>query len=318
MGYKIINGLPSPRANSVELADFVEVECLKKQHLRMSFLDVVKSLDTNDDYQENDVDEDGGMRDSREERRVEEAFNEIEQRIKYCNNQYPFYFQNNLLHFDQDYSDNKLVYIYLLLATRLKMGGEFSEKIFNEIDGALLFEDVCQKILQSFWGNRSKTYLFGTAAQGGFGVKVEELIQNLHEGSAYKNRNEAVPDENDGGLDIVVWKGFSDERGSQLIGFAQCKTGTSWKEELGKTQPGNFIDKWFSDSAAHTPANIFMISDILRHNFFSTALGYVFFDRCRIMDFLPVKIEENQIIKIKSWILGASEKYRFQIRTLLQ
>ena len=75
----------------------------------------------------------------------------------------------------------------------------------------------------------------------GFENKVEQLLRELKEGGIYKNRNPNTPKAQDDNLDVVAWKGFSDTRGSQLIGFAQCNTGTSWRIDLSQLSPTKFM-----------------------------------------------------------------------------
>lgn len=317
MPYKIADKLPSTKATTVEIADFIEIECLKKENLKFSSLSAIKSVDVADDYQEDEVDEDYFVRDNVEEKRIDDAFDEVELRDKYCGSKYPFVLKNALIEADFNNPTLSIVYIYLLLATRLKMGGKNMERTFNSIDGSLLFEKLCKIILSNFWGERSKSILFGTSASGGFSGKVEELIIELNEGGAFKNRNGVTPSANDDNLDVVVWNGFTDERCSQLIGFAQCKTGDSWKEDLGQLNPGVFINRWFSDSTSINPINVFMVADIVRDEFFTTANGLLFFDRCRIMDYLPDSIDNSLLSEIKLWLKGAALKYQLNISEIL-
>ena len=114
----------------------------------------------------------------------------------------------------------------------------------------------------------------------------------MKEGGAYKSKDGAAPSANDDNLDVVVWNGFIDERCSQLIGFAQCKTGNSWREDLGQLNPGVFVQRWFSDLPSIEPINVFMVSDIVRDEFYAITSKLLFFDRCRLMDCLPDNIDK--------------------------
>ncbi len=317
MPYKIADRLPSPRATTVELADFIEIECLKTASLKFSHLSAIKSMDIPDDYQEDDVDEDDFVRDNVEEKRIDNAFDEIELRYKYSGKKYPFFLNKELVETDFANISTSIIYIYLLLSTRLKMGGKNIERSFNNIDGTLLFEKLCKVVLSNFWGNRSHSILFGTSASGGFSKKVEELIIELKEGGSYKSKDGVTPSANDDNLDVVVWNGFRDERCSQLIGFAQCKTGDSWREDLGQLNPGIFVQRWFSDSPCVEPTNVFMVSDIVRDEFYTITAGLLFFDRCRIMDYLPDNIDDYFLSEIKLWLKGAASKYNLNIAHLL-
>jgi hypothetical protein len=309
MPYKLKDGLPSSRANTVELTDFIELECLRKADLTFSGLDIIKTLDTGDDYQENEIDESNLSRDNIEEPRVDDAMNEIETRLSFCSGKYPFIIDGNKVSYNSIDTQTNLIYIYLLLATRLHMGGKHVEKVLNGIDGTQLFERLCEKTLESYWGTRSRVTLFGTAAGNRFEGKINSLIGDLQEGIAFKNSDANTPTENDGLLDVAVWKPFTDERRSKLIGFAQCKTGDNWYPELRKLDPSTFVDTWFQESTALTPVNTFMISDIARDYFFKISMNFLFFDRCRIMDFLPADIDDVLLDNICTWVIGALTKY---------
>ncbi|HLP44674.1 MAG TPA: hypothetical protein VK469_01940 [Candidatus Kapabacteria bacterium] len=145
-------------------------------------------------------------------------------------------------------------------------------------------------------------------------MKIKSLIKQLGEGEGFKNRNETSPYTNkDDDLDVVLWKSFSDNCPGKLIGFGQCKTGTYWKSQLKILQPFSFCSKWFSDMPPVLPIRLFFISEsILRNRWYeNVAEGGVLFDRCRIMDYLPVKeIEEAPLFlsKIKTWNKMVVEK----------
>lgn len=96
MPYKLADKLPSTKASTVEVADFIEVECLKRENLKFSSLSAIKAVDVADDYQEDEVDEDDFVRDNVEEKRVDDAFDEMELRSKYCGTNYPFILNNAL------------------------------------------------------------------------------------------------------------------------------------------------------------------------------------------------------------------------------
>jgi hypothetical protein len=310
MSYKLRSSIPSPRANIVELTDYIEIECLKKKNASMSFLEILKSLDTSDDYQENERDEDNFLRDNIEEPRIVDALSEVESRYSHCKAKYPFQLVDGKVAFTKVNPNVNLIYIYLLMATRLTMGGKSPEKVFASIDGTVLFEKLCEEIVKSYWGERSSSVLLGTAEGNQFEKKVENLISRLKEGGEFKNLDGLTPTENDGSVDIVVWKPFSDCRCSQVIGFAQCKTGDSWYSELRKLQPSTFVDTWFAESLNLVPINVFMVADVVREYHRKTFMDLLFFDRCRLMDFLPTNVSDALLDEIRIWTTEALKKYR--------
>jgi hypothetical protein len=143
--------------------------------------------------------------------------------------------------------------------------------------------------------------LFGTAQKERFEEKVNELCRELGEGVEFENKmNVSANQIKDDRLDVVVWKSFADRKESKLIGFGQCKTGTSWRSDNSLTQlrPENFCQKWFRRMPAHTPARLFFVADTFNldtwYNDASDA-GIVF-DRFRLMDYLPDNEEFQRVV----------------------
>ena len=101
----------------------------------------------------------------------------------------------------------------------------------------------------------------------------------------------------------MVWKPFSDKNPGKLIGFGQCKTGTHWKKELTILQPDSFCKKWFQEQPTVNPLRLFFISEsILRNKWYEHSTdGGILFDRCRIMDYLPINEPLPFLPKIKKW-----------------
>jgi hypothetical protein len=242
------------------------------------------------------------------EPQITDAVNEIDRRFGFCGSRYPFKVEakGHVITVNPRVDEVvREVYAFLLFATRLDMKENRKQ---NNIDGALLFEELSEYVGKYYFGERTESFLFGTAcSESNFETKIKFLIKQLGEGGSFKNRNQTSPNTNkDDDLDVVVWKSFSDGSPGKLIGFGQCKTGTYWKNELKIMQPLSFCSKWFCDMPAVHPLRLFFISEsILRNRWYEHSLeGGVLFDRCRIMDYLPIK-EINEapsfLSKIKTW-----------------
>ena len=111
-------GIPSPRADIHELADFAELVCWRDGSASVANLS--RSIDRTG---ENDYSA-GVPEDEDTPIDVGEAFNEISTRSNACRNGYPFVFDDtgNAIYITQNAWDNKhIIYQYLLLATRLDM-----------------------------------------------------------------------------------------------------------------------------------------------------------------------------------------------------
>jgi len=196
------------------------------------------------------------------------------------------------------------LYPFLLMATRLKMT---ENHVHSGLNGTKIFEVFSCEILKNYWGrSRSDSIVFGTATPGGFKEKVEDLCQQIGEGQKFSGEDGAQHQQ-DGKLDVVVWTSFSDERSSKLIGFAQCKTGTSWPDSLSQLQPEAFCSTWFEKMPAVLPVRIFCVADREVARWVERAkLAGLLFDRCRLVDFAE-SISQKILDDIQAWSVGALE-----------
>ena len=294
--------VPSLRADPHEYADFVEL--MAWQRSRFSVTELVqlsKRLDDND-YS-------GGVPEEEEtDSIVAEAFAEIGRRAESCGNGYPFYAegQGHSLRFAYDVTNEKhITYNYLLLATRLNMRDNRRHANF---DGTLVFEELAAEAARIYLGNRSQSFVFGTANhQANFVERVNELCRQLREGGEFVNRNYAQPTERDGKLDIVAWKPFSDLLPGKLTVFGQCKTGTDYRDTLAQLQPDAFCSKWLRDQIVPTPTRAFFVSEALpsSHWYNTVADSGLLFDRCRIVDFCD-GISGNTLHRVSTWTSAAA------------
>ena len=294
---------PSSQAPRHELADYAELICWRDSTTSATALSrLLNRLDEND-YS------DGVPEEEETDFQVEEVYGEIERRQEVCGNGYPFVIgnQGNTLRVT-DHGDNAkhVVYKYLLLATRLNMN---SNKIHADIDGTLLFERLSAEIARGYFGDRAKSIVFGTASDNpNFEEKVNHLCNQLGEGIGFANRDWDDTYIRDGKLDIVVWKPFSDDRVGQLIGFGQCKTGTSYRDSLTQLQPDAFCDKWLNSAPAVSPMRMFFLAEALGLSQdwrnMSIDAGLIF-DRNRIIDFCN-EVDSDVLDEISKWTESAS------------
>lgn len=294
--------LPSPQADVHELADFAELLCwhrgLASKREIVAYLGRVDDNDNNVGCDDDD-DENSDF--------LDEVMNEIERRVSACGVGYPFHLdlEGTVLRYNTDDSNERsILYRYLLLSTRLNMK---DTRVHEGIDGALLFEEICAHVLKNYLGaSRAKTLVFGTATAGSFHDKIKALCDELREGSGYRNPDEVPSEDRDGKLDIVAWVPFSDCRVGQLIVFSQCKTGTTWEEQVGQLRPDAFVQKWIDGTIAVVPVRSFCVSEACgqsRWNSRSIDAG-ILLDRCRLVDFCN-NIDPTLLSKINCWINAA-------------
>lgn len=302
MPYKIPN-LPGSKAYIEEKADFWEVQSIVKSGEFISQLSISRTLAKELDEIKHD-----GIESEEDflEGNLEEVFQQLKNRINHCGSGYPFEFGRTSMRLleNEVYSTKKDIYLYLLLCTRLNMK---NKKIFNDVDATLLFEKLCAQVAKNYFGSNANSLVFGTAEVGNFESKIKDLIEKIGEGDAFKNPNNNIPTKNDDGIDVVVWKEFADKRIGKLIGFGQCKTGTTWQDQVKKLNPSHFCENWLVEKPVFPPIPIVFICDTLNieKNFVSDQRGLLLFNRFRIMEYLPDELDEELLSDIRKWLEGA-------------
>lgn len=306
--FKLPDGIPSLSSSGQDWADYAEYLAWQKEGVSVSLLNVVKvPLLVSDEVDVEGVEDDT----DRFTNKVDEIAEEIRYRSKICEGQYPFKLVN------QDYGisylsggqSSNLIYRYLLMSTRVNMS---QKRIHADIDGALLFERLSAVVAKSFFGDNSEVDVLGTSKTeaGGFRRKLKNLVDKMREGGdIHPNDGHKPQDEN---VDIVVWKGFSDQQPSQMIAFGQCKTGTSWSNKLSELNTDAFCRTWFTQQPVLTPIRLFFCAQYFPRNIWrvrANEAGLVF-DRFRIIDYLPKNIDENLLRDIESWTIAAFNAYR--------
>lgn len=307
MSFKIPHP-PTRNAPISDLSDFLELMCIANGQ-EYSIVNGTKKIA----YGSDEIDNEGVESDDDViYNKLQDALNEIDQRKQRSNNRYPFSTTNNSVIINPNYnskSNTYWCYLFLLFATRNNMS---KDKVKKKIDGTLLFEELSALIVKEYWGDRSESFVFGTATSGGFREKIENVISKIKEGKNYKSPEGTTNDEKDGGLDIVVWKHFADKRKSKLVGFGQCKTGTEWYSYLGSlVAPNAFCGTYLAETLVLDPVKIFFTSDVCVSNYEKIVRSVgLLFDRCRLMDYLPNKIPQDLIRKIKTWTRQSITDFR--------
>ncbi len=142
---------------------------------------------------------------------------------------------------------------------------------------------------------------------GDFGKAVDELCKAIREGDDFHPKSTEKVTAKDGKLDIVVWRGFSDQRHGQLIGFGQCKTGTHWPNDLGKLKPDSFCRKWMRTQPASQAVVLYFVCDRVLDRWYDLVSdGGILFDRCRVMEY-ATDISSKLMTRIDMWVNAASQ-----------
>lgn len=149
---------------------------------------------------------------------------------------YPFSIDGNTLSY-QPVDD--LLYVTLL---GICQAPSLSAAPYNTL--AQLFENLSVMAGRSYLGASTKGYRSGWPRPDGEAQRFRALVSSIktltgnHLGEWYWRPNEDLPDDptsrniKEGGLDIVVWKPWSDQRTGQLYLLGQCACGKDWLEKF--------------------------------------------------------------------------------------
>ena len=293
---------PLPSAPAHEIADFIELVCWKRRSTSINAVGAdLRRLDENDYSQGVHTEEETtGI--------VEEAFGEVERRNEVCRGGYPFEIDSRgyTLRLVGDSDGRRYVaYRYLLLATRLNMK---SSRRHAGIDGALLLEQIAAEAAREYLGERAESMVFGSGSSGpGFVAKVNDLCSRIQEGDGFYSRGGGRARVNDGKLDVVAWKHFTDRLPGKLVAFGQCKTGTHYGDSLTQLQPDSFCGKWFRSHLAFVPIRMFFVAEALSRSrwYDMVSDAGLLFDRCRIVDFCD-DVSEDVLAKVARWTYAAA------------
>ena len=297
------------------LADFSELECVMKGYSSETNINNALGISKDVDYS------DGVPEEEIEESLTGNAFLEIENRLRHCNSGYPFLISKtgtSIKLSKEIPSVKSLLYLFLLFATRLNM---LNDRTHGEIDGTLLFEEVACEIARNYLGNRAEAIVFGTASEGegnGFEAKVHALCTQLNDDGVFRVVAGREFIQKDDGLDVVVWKHFTDRRIGKLTGFGQCKTGTSWRDTLSKIQPDAFMRKWMTTAIVPIPVRMFFVSEAIHDaEWFNNANDAgILFDRSRLIDYCP-ELSTDICDRMAKWLKHASVKHGYSFLSTL-
>ena len=305
--YKIPD-LPSSRAYKEETADFWEVQSVSNPSIFVSQIQISKVISMElDEINHDGIDsEDDVVNEGSEIRNgLDDVFAELQRRTQFTANKYPFDFGKYSMKLTAETSLTKDIYLFLLLCTRLNMK---TQKVQNGIDGTKVFENLCAHVAKNYFGQSSKSFVFGTAEAGNFESKVSDMIKSIGEGKKFTNPNNNAPTKKDDSIDVVVWKEFSDKRVGKLIGFGQCKTGTTtWRDDIHRLKPKDFCGNWFNEQPVFDPIPLVFICDTMNEdfNFPTSQKGYLVFNRFRILEYVDDSLAENIKQDISNWLNGA-------------
>lgn len=305
---------------TVENADWVELSTLFRDDRTISQEDLSRAIN-----QARDIPEE------RARQLAADTFKELEDRARVCAgarsssvSAYPFELlrANTVLRWRRPRSRRTragAVYLFLLAVARADMSTR--GRILGGLDPTRIFERLCGNILLSFWAPISPhadVMVLGTgqhrAVRRSFSNDIDSLCGGLNEGGGWKPAARS-PGGGDAGLDLAVWHRFSDGRHGALVGFAQCKTGTHWRQNLPKLRPGALCGIYMRDRLVLEPLRLFMVPFRINLQRWreDTEQGGLLLDRCRITQH-AVGISRQNLDECLTWLSAFLRKQGKAIR----
>lgn len=278
------------------VADYIELQCLLKQTPVSSY--TLRSLFSMSD---DEIDNNGvESSDDRSVFAIEDGIKECKQRAASCPAKYPFTVNEDSLEPQADEGVHREIYQFLLLSTRLNMN---ERKVQAGHDATKLFEELCASVAGEYFGQHSKSFVFGTAGSGTFQEKIEHVIRSLHLVSAYKSPLGSTDRQKDAAVDVIAWIPFADNKDSQMIAIGQCKTGTHWESMLTSMQPNTFFGAYFAGDPFADVERMFFVTESCGMDKWEerSRKAGIMFDRTRIMEYAPANIDGMLLRRITEW-----------------
>ena len=304
----MIGNVPLSSSSRAEVADFMELQCLKSPCRSYSAIDAAMAMGI---LNEEEVDD--NIEDEVKLGNTYEALSEIENRAVFSNHKYPFTTTAYSVEMDANVERNIVdLYTFLLLATRSNM--DVSSRLVSGVDATLIFEQLCSLVAQNFFGNNSRSFVFGTGGKiHSFKQKIDDLLLRLSEkGYHYRKADDHNNFDKDGKVDVIVHIPFPfDNRKGNFIALGQCKTGTNWRLSLGTTSGQVFSDSYIAPSFVFTPIVFYMVCESVCGDFenLGRRAHGLLFDRSRIMNFLPDVIPNELLSNIRLWNQAVQDSF---------
>lgn len=206
-----------------------------------------------------------------------DAMNELNLRVRSAGDNYPFSFSGTLLELKQNWR-SFTPYIFCLFLSYC----DDSKKKVRGIKHTVIFEQLSCLAAKNYIGG--EVLRFGAPRKelpGSFREALGVVCAKVEEWSS--SSTASTIRKQDGGLDLVAWKGFPDRRIGKLVLFGHCASGQDWDGKINELQPSNFCSEWLAGEKSPIVKTFFIphrLSDeIWEHRAISAKL---FFDRCRI------------------------------------
>jgi len=152
---------------------------------------------------------------------------------------------------DGNWSDDPIRALLLMLSVQRIFPDWASERQHHVVQGNL-FEQVVEAICPALLPGWT-TYRAGWSPENTKKIPaiVPDLCERLYMRGAADLGEWVRPADNDGGLDIVCYRSFQDEREAQPLFFLQCASGKNWRDKVETPSARNW---WKYLNAAVEPS----------------------------------------------------------------
>jgi hypothetical protein len=114
------------------------------------------------------------------------------------------------------------------------------------------FERMAGQLAAAYLGPHGRCYRLGWPPLTDRPRKLRDAIRELHletggwvwQALPALNNDQGPRNVKDGGIDLVVWQPFGDQRVGQLFLLGQCACGNDWPDKLRDLDPEAFSLKW--------------------------------------------------------------------------
>lgn len=141
------------------------------------------------------------------------------------------------------------VYVACLLmsGTRHSRFDRLPDEIAAPKSVADTFQAVVYLVSPALLGGPSFWIAFPRPERDDYGPALRRLTTAIGSG---KTKLESPPTQRsnkDGGVDIVTWRGFADQRSNLIVSYGQVATGKGWRDKSVKNKLSSHYDRWFDE-----------------------------------------------------------------------
>jgi hypothetical protein len=285
---------PDSRATRAHAADWIELMALATYPLAYRSGDYVSALTLADDYpdgvpnEDEEVDEDAedqDILDNEFDDLIERATDELLWRQETLGTLYPFQLQRGIRSWSLLYVRKGVASVRAardLYVTCLLMSGARH----GRLDGlppdlravktvADAFQAAVFLVAPALLGGPSFWIAFPRPEKDDYAPALRRLVSELGVGEVVSARPPSQPAAKDGGVDVVTWRAFPDQRSNFMISYGQVATGKGWRDKSVVTQLDSHFFRWFSMRPSKYWVPAMYIPHVMHENL-SPVAGFTF------------------------------------------